>query len=117
MKWLCLGILTGTIFATSGAIAQQPENLFPQRTVSAVAPATTASGADLIVLSAMLGEKGQMLTVVDPRQQVICVYHIDLNSGKIALKSARKITWDLQITDFNNEIPMPREIQSRSELR
>ncbi len=53
-----------------------------------------------------------MLTIVDPRQRALSVYHIDLNTGKIALKSVRNIQWDLQVTSFNNEIPLPQEIRS-----
>ena len=58
-----------------------------------------------------------MLTVVDPRQRVLCVYHIDLATGKIALKSVRNIQWDLQINDLNNENPLPQEIRSLLDQR
>jgi predicted methyltransferase len=71
----------------------------------------------MIVVPTMLGDKAQVLTVVDPRQQVISVYHIDLVTGKISLKSVRKMVWDLQITDFNTENPLPQEIRSKLEQR
>ena len=48
-----------------------------------------------------------MLTVVDPRQHVLGVYHINMVTGKIALMSVRNIQWDLQINDLNNEKPLP----------
>jgi hypothetical protein len=57
------------------------------------------------------------LTVVDPRQRALSVYHIDLLTGKITLKSVRNIQWDLQVTDLNNEPPRPLEIQSMLEKR
>jgi hypothetical protein len=64
-----------------------------------------------------MGDKGQMLTVIDPRQQAIGVYHIDLVTGKIALRSIRSIRWDLQMTDFNGENPLPREVRLQLEQR
>jgi hypothetical protein len=64
-----------------------------------------------------MGDKALMLTVVDPKQQAISVYHIELPSGKIVLKSVRKIQWDLQITDFNTENPLPQEIRGKLEPR
>ena len=80
------------------------------------APAA-AAGSELIVVPTSLGDKGQMLTVVDPRQRVLSVYHIDLATGKIALKSVRNIQWDLQMTYLNNENPLPQEIRSLLEQR
>ena len=64
-----------------------------------------------------VGRARQMLTVVDPRQRVLSVYHIELATGKIALKSVRNIQWDLQMTDLNNEKPFPQEIRSLLEQR
>ncbi len=58
-----------------------------------------------------------MLTVIDPRQQAMGVYHIDLASGKIAPMSVRNIRWDLQMTEFNGVNPLPREIRSQLEQR
>jgi hypothetical protein len=40
------------------------------------------------------------------------VYHIDLASGEIVLKSVRSIHWDLQLGVFNGTSPLPREVQS-----
>jgi hypothetical protein len=68
-------------------------------------------------LSAPLGDKAQILTVVDPRQRTVAVYHIDLGSGKITLRSARNIHWDLQMTEFNSDNPSPREIRLQLEQR
>jgi hypothetical protein len=45
------------------------------------------------------------------------VYHIGLTTGKIALRSVRNIHWDLQMTEFNGEAPLPREIQALIEPR
>jgi len=66
-----------------------------------------------------LGDKGQLLTVIDPRQQVMGVYHIELASGKITLRSARNLRWDLspQMTYLNNDPPLPQEIRALSEQK
>jgi hypothetical protein len=71
-----------------------------------------AQGGELI--SHFGGADGQplALTVIDPREQWIGVYHVDRASGEITLKSARKYTWDLQLIDFNSGKPLPQDIRS-----
>ncbi len=76
-----------------------------------------AGGGDLIVVPMPTGDKGQLLSIVDPRQRMLCVYRVDPVTGKIALKSARNLNWDLQMTYLNNEAPLPQEIQSLLEQR
>jgi hypothetical protein len=115
MKPVVLGVFLGVgLLTTAAAFAQQRGEIVGQRAVPA--PAAMA-GSELIVVPTPLGEKAQMLTVVDPRQRVLAVYHIDLTTGKITLKSVRNIQWDLQISDFNNESPVPKEIRSSLEQR
>ena len=58
-----------------------------------------------------------MLTVIDPRQQTIGVYSVDHVTGRISLRSVRNIRWDLQMTDFNSDNPLPREIRLQLEQR
>jgi hypothetical protein len=117
MKRAMLGVLVGVVVVMAAiAVAQQRGEAPVMRGASpAVSPAV--AGSELIVVPTSLGEKGQMLTVVDPRQRVICVYHIDLSTGRIALKSVRNIQWDLQINDLNCEKPLPQEIRPMSELK
>ncbi|MCE5268572.1 MAG: hypothetical protein LLG00_11870 [Planctomycetaceae bacterium] len=105
----------GLVIAAIGVAEQRGEGGFAQRPAAGIPTAT--SGTELIVASLPLGEKGQLLTVVDPRQRALSVYHIDALSGKIALKSVRNIQWDLRITDFNNEKPLPQEIQQSLDQR
>jgi len=117
MKCWVLGTLVGVGLVTAVALAEQRGDMFGQRPTAAVpAPAATA-GAELIVVPASIGEKAQMVTVIDPRQRVLSVYHIDLVTGKIALKSVRNIQWDLQMAYLNNESPLPQEIRSLLEQR
>lgn len=116
MKRAVLGALaTVGIILAAAAVAQQPFGQHPAAPV--VAPAgvvPAATGSELIVVP--MGDKG-MMTVVDPRQRAICVYRIDPATGKITLKSARGIQWDLQITDLNNENPTPQQIRSLLEQK
>ena len=78
----------------------------------------TAAG-ELITVAAMVGDKGQVqqLTVIDPRMRVMSVYHLDLATGAITLRSVRNITWDLQLREFNGVAPLPQEIRALLEPR
>ncbi len=75
----------------------------------------TASSPDLLALSHDGPDGRQQITIVDPRQRVMAVYHVDRVSGALALKSVRNLTWDLQIEDFNSGTPAPRDIRALKE--
>jgi hypothetical protein len=66
----------------------------------------------LITHTQVLGDGTQQLCVLDPRRQVVAVYHIDAAKGGIALRSVRNIYWDLRINHFNGTTPLPEEIRS-----
>ncbi|REJ65075.1 MAG: hypothetical protein DWQ31_19475 [Planctomycetota bacterium] len=68
--------------------------------------------AELIAMSAQLADGKQQLTVIDPRQRAIVVYHVGPGEGEIVLKSVRNIHWDLQMTQFNGRPPLPEEIRN-----
>ena len=72
----------------------------------------TASSAELMALAFDAGDGRQQITVVDSRQRVIAVYHIDRVTGGLSLKSVRNIQHDLLIEDFNSEKPTPREVRA-----
>jgi hypothetical protein len=72
----------------------------------------------LIVLSFDLGDGRQQVTMVDPRQHVMAVYHVDKADGGIALKSVRNVQWDLLMEDFNSAgAPTPREVRAITQQR
>jgi hypothetical protein len=75
---------------------------------------TLDAGTELITVSAMVGERPhvQQLTVIDPRSRVMSVYHVELESGAITLKSVRNISWDLLLREFNAVNPLPGEIRA-----
>ncbi len=115
MKKAGLGLLIGAglIVVMLGGFGLLSD-VFAQRPQSALSPG--ASG-DLLVVPIPSGDKGQLLAVVDPRQRTMSVYRIDAGTGKIALKSVRSLYWDLQMNSWNNETPLPQEIQTMLEQR
>lgn len=108
---LVLLVVAAVVFAAWGAPQEREAPSRPN------APQAAAANQDLIAVSAVVGDRLQQVTVIDPKQRVMSVYHIDLVSGKIALRSVRNIHWDLQMTDFNGDAPLPREIQALLESK
>ena len=74
-----------------------------------------ASSPDLLALSHDGPDGRQQITIVDPRQKVMAVYHVDRATGALALKSVRNLQWDLQIEDYNSASPAPRDIRALKE--
>ncbi len=75
---------------------------FPARSASneLITHVSTTEGAALTV------------TVIDPKQRVMAVYHVDRSTGEISPKSVRNLTWDLQLTEFNSGNPLPQDIRN-----
>ena len=80
-------------------------------------PFGRVASSELIAVAGPADDRGQYVTVIDPRQQVMGVYHVARDDGKIELRSVRNIHWDLQMLEFNCESPLPREIRSLLEQR
>ncbi len=114
MKTVVLGALAGTglVIAAIGMLDYRSEVFAQQLTAPRQAP-----DGGLIVVGGPADEKGQLLTVIDPRLRVMSVYHIESSTGKIALRSVRNIQWDLQMNHLNNENPLPQEIRALLEQR
>jgi hypothetical protein len=70
------------------------------------------SSGELIAHVTAADGQPQIVTVIDPRQKVIGVYHVDRETGEITLKSVRNFTWDLQMVEFNSGDPLPQDIRS-----
>jgi anti-sigma-K factor RskA len=92
-------------------MAAGPSVGFAQRTPTA----PVLGGEGLIALPAQSGDQRQQITVIDPATRVMGVYHIDLATGEVTLKSVRRIHWDLQMNEFNATHPLPGEIRSMVE--
>jgi hypothetical protein len=76
--------------------------------------ASRAPLEDTGLFTKVTAESGQPLivTVVDPRQRAMAIYHVDRATGEIALKSVRNLTWDLQMVQYNSGNPLPQDIRS-----
>jgi hypothetical protein len=111
MKTVVLGLLVGAglVMAVTGATPGGNED-FARR--PGPNPLVRADG-DLIALSTVVADKYQQVVVIDPKAHVMSVYHVELATGIVQLRSVRNIHWDLQMMDFNGAIPSPREIQAQ----
>ncbi len=104
------GVLASLVAATVVA-ALVPRMGFAQR--AGVAPVTSSAG--LIAPTADAGEGSQQITVIDPQTRVLGVYHIQLSTGEVTLKSVRNIHWDLQMIEHNGTSPLPQEVRAMLE--
>ena len=103
--------MASLVFAAFVA-ALLPRVGFAQR--SASLPAASTGG---LIALATVDEQRQQITVIDPETRVLGVYHIELSTGEVTLKSVRNIHWDLQMTEFNGTRPLPDEVRSILEQR
>jgi hypothetical protein len=115
MKMAVLGTLAGigivaAVAGGAGGVGGEPSAPAPT-----MPSASYRAGDGLIVVPFGMADKGVMLSVIDPQQRMMSVYQLNPTTGKIALKSARNLRWDLQVDYFNNEPPLPQEIRSMIE--
>ncbi|MBN1911905.1 MAG: hypothetical protein JW818_19340 [Pirellulales bacterium] len=119
MKSLVLGILLVAVgvWAVAAPGPLPTDGNFGANPREAASLARAGAAGDLIAFSENIAQKYQQVTVIDAKQKVISVYHVDLGTGQIALRSVRAIQWDLRMSDYNGKTPLPREIQAMSEQR
>ena len=115
MRTVVLGTLVGAglVVAALSWVAQRGE-------VLAQSPghySSNAPGSELIAIATTVQDQFQQLTVIDPKRQVMGVYHIEIGTGKIELLSVRNFHWDLEMTHLNGVSPLPQEIQSLLEQK
>ena len=70
-----------------------------------------AGTAGLWVSESPLDDGRRLLIVVDPATRHAAVYHVDSASGALTLKSARDISGDLALDEFNAQEPRPAAIR------
>ena len=114
MRFAVLGALAGAGLVAAVVAADDPNTVFAQRLASYD---RVESAGELIAVPGPVREDGQLLTVIDRKQRVMSVYHIDQPTGKIALRSVRNIRWDLQLTYLDNDGLLPQEIQALLETK
>jgi len=103
-------VVIGVAIVAVGAGAERKEPL-PQRVPWSQLQSTLAN-ADMLVVSANVGDKYQQLTLIDPKLRVMSVYHVELATGAIALRSVRNFQYDLQLMQYNGKDPLPEDIKS-----
>jgi hypothetical protein len=107
---MVLGLAVVALGVVGFADTQAPRATSHERSVQGA-----ASSPDLLALSHDGGDGRQQITIVDPRQRVMAVYHVDRASGALQLKSVRNLQWDLVIEDYNSGSPAPRDIRALKE--
>lgn len=105
--YFAVGAVAGALIVLGAALWGAGEMASPPR--QAAGPIVPSSG--WIAFSSTT-ERVQQLVIADPVNQVLAVYHVDLASGRIALKSVRQVKFDLLMTEFNTDAPSPREVES-----
>jgi hypothetical protein len=110
MSRAILGVLCGAGLAYAAVAVGGDTGALGQR------GAALDTSAGLIALPAVVDGR-QILTVIDPRTQVLAYYQFDPGKGEIILKGVRNIRWDLQIDEYNGVSPLPSEVRSLVEQR
>ena len=65
----------------------------------------------LQMFSTLMPSGMQQVLVLDSQGKSMAVYQIEAGTGKIQLKSARNLQWDLQMEQFNGQAPLPSELR------
>ena len=113
MKAVVVGALVGagiSLAAVGGWWDLRPS--FAQRPVS-----LEPGNGDLVTVTVPAADHRQHVVVLDPKLRAMGVYQVDPVSGEVTLKSVRNFNWDLQMLEFNNKGPAPREIRALVEQR
>ena len=107
-------LLVGTVISAGLVLAAMAGRGFTEPTSGQVGDYAPRAASTSELITHMSGAEGQpqTLAVIDPRQRVIAVYHVDRTLGEIALRSVRNFTWDLQMIEFNSGEPLPQDIRA-----
>jgi hypothetical protein len=71
-----------------------------------------AECAGLWASDSPLPDGRRLLMVVDPATRHAAVYHVDADRGTLTLRSARDMSWDLMVEDFNAQEPKPSALRN-----
>jgi len=79
--------------------------------LAAQRPHTPAVADNLWISDSPLDDGRRLLIVVDPATRHAAVYHVDSQGGSLTLKSARDISSDLLLDEFNVQEPTPAALR------
>ncbi|MFM9058085.1 MAG: hypothetical protein ACKOSQ_02970 [Planctomycetaceae bacterium] len=77
----------------------------------APAHAAAVGTAGLWISDSPLDDGRRLVIIVDPATRHAAVYHVDAASGSMTLKSARDVSGDLALDEFNAQEPRPAAIR------
>lgn len=74
-----------------------------------------AAASGMVLSSTPLGENRVLICLVDTARQRLAVYTADAKRNRLKLLAVRDLSADWTLTDYNNDPPLPKEIQTRVE--
>jgi hypothetical protein len=104
--------LIGALIVAVWVIAASAGTGSPEPAYGPAVSYPSAPAAELLSHVTSADGQSQVVTIIDPRQRVMAVYHVDRTTGQITPKCVRNITWDLQMIEFNSGDPLPQDIRS-----
>jgi len=69
--------------------------------------------ANVVVSTTALGEREVVICLADMARQRLAVYLADGRRSRLKLLAVRDISADWELTDWNNDPPLPSEIRAR----
>ena len=98
--------------AVSAAVILVTATVASSQTPGPRPTAVSPSGAaGLWISESPLDEGRRLLVVIDAATRRAAVYHLDVASGSLTLKSARDLSWDLSLDEFNVQEPRPAALR------
>jgi hypothetical protein len=86
----------------------------PTARAQGTVPGTGSSGT-IAFTTAVNGSSSQMLYLIDTKSQAFAVYRVEptgpKSSGTVKLEAARQYQYDLKLSEFNNQPPLPHDIE------
>lgn len=111
-------VLSALLMLVVGSLAWNHGEVQAQRPgPTSVGNVRMGQSSELIALASEQSDGRQQLVIVDPRTQVLGVYHVERSTGLISLKSVRNIQADLRMDEFNSTSPSPKEIRAMLDQR
>jgi hypothetical protein len=104
--------LIGAVLIAGLVIAATAARSFCEPAYGLPVEASRIQNGELITHMTAADGQPHVVTVIDPRQRVMAVYHVDRSTGQITFMSSRNITWDLQMIEYNSGKPLPQDIRS-----
>jgi hypothetical protein len=104
-----LVVVLGTLGDNPSAFSQAPAQSAAQPALPQRLP--LAAAGDLMAFSSETGNGPALITLIDVKARVMCVYHVDRTTGQIELKSVRNVQHDLLMEEFNGVSPLPSDIR------